>query len=66
MEAALEEDDLAWAVLYRGDETWHAGPGWYYVDEEYPDEGSCGSFETAEEAIRHAEAADYRVRAWAC
>lgn len=26
------------------------GPGWYYYDDEYPDEGSCGPFETKAQA----------------
>ncbi len=38
---------------------WHDGNGWYYVDENYPDEGSVGAFSTREEAVTHGEAADY-------
>lgn len=40
----------------------HDGPGWYYWDENYPDDGSCGAFESFEEAARHAATAYYRVR----
>ena len=40
--------------VVKGDATWHDGPGWYYVDVEYPDEGSCGAFATKEAAIAHA------------
>lgn len=28
----------------------HDGPGWYWVDDQYPDEGTCGAFETASAA----------------
>lgn len=49
-------------IVLVGDESYHAGPGWYYYDAEYPDEGSCGAFETREEAIAHAEEAGYVVR----
>jgi uncharacterized protein (DUF3820 family) len=38
---------------------WHDGVGWYYVDTEYPEDGSCGAFPTAEEAIRHAGTGGY-------
>lgn len=41
--------------FYRGDDTWHDGPGWYYVLVDYPDEGSCGAFDTYEEAYSHAK-----------
>ncbi len=33
----------------------HDGDGWYYWEEEYPEEGSVGAFPTREEAIGHAE-----------
>jgi len=49
-------------VVLVGDESSHDGPGWYYYDAEYPDEGSCGAFATREEAIAHAEEAGYVVR----
>lgn len=45
------------ATIHLGDETWHSGPGWYYVLDDYPDEGSCGAFETAAAATAHAAAA---------
>jgi hypothetical protein len=38
----------------------HSGPGWYYWDDEYRDEGSVGAFETKEEAMAHAADAGYR------
>lgn len=55
--------DRAVAVLVYWNEVCpgHSGPGWYYYDDEYPDEGSCGAFATREEAVAHAEAAEYRV-----
>jgi hypothetical protein len=38
----------------------HDGPGWYYWDTDYLDEGSVGGFATREEAEKHANAAGYR------
>lgn len=32
----------------------HDGPGWYYWDSEYPDEGSVGAFGTCDECLSHA------------
>ena len=32
----------------------HDGPGWYYWETEYPDEGSTGAFPTPETAEAHA------------
>jgi hypothetical protein len=40
----------------------HDGPGWYYWDSEYPEEGAVGAFESFEEAARHAAQSYYRVR----
>jgi hypothetical protein len=60
--AMLEvDDDAPTATLAEGDASWHDGPGWYYIDDEYPDEGSCGAFSTRNEAIEHARAAGFRV-----
>lgn len=42
------------ATLHLGDATWHDGPGWYYVIDDYPDEGSCGAFASRGEAIEQA------------
>ena len=39
----------------------HDGPGWYYIYDEYPDEGSCGAFSTREEAVKHARESDCEV-----
>lgn len=39
---------------YGTGDPWHDGPGWYYWDEEYTDEGVCGAFETLKEAEEHA------------
>ena len=49
-----DDDNKETATVYYGNETWHDGPGWYYVLDEYPDEGSCGAFATKGEAIAHA------------
>jgi len=38
----------------------HAGPGWYYADDNYPDEGTCGAFKTEAEAVKHATDAGYQ------
>jgi hypothetical protein len=38
----------------------HDGPGWYYWDSDYLDEGSVGGFATREEAEKHANEAGYR------
>jgi hypothetical protein len=54
--------DAPTAVVVIGDETWHDGPGWYYYDDEYQDEGSCGAFATRQEAEAHAREAGYEVR----
>lgn len=42
-------------VIELGDETWHGGPGWYYYDAEYSDEGSCGPYDTREECEQEAQ-----------
>lgn len=42
------------------DDAPHSGPGWYYYDEEYQDEGSVGAFATRDEAEAHARDAGYR------
>ncbi len=55
------DDDEPEATLHLGDASWHDGPGWYYVDVEYPDDGSCGAFATSRDARDHAEAAGYQV-----
>ena len=54
-------DDAPIAVIKQGDDTWHDGAGWYYVDDEYPDEGSCGAFATRDEAVDHARESGYAV-----
>lgn len=55
----IEEDYGAAAVLYFDNA--HDGPGWYFYDLCYPEEGSCGSFETKEEACKFAEENGYVV-----
>lgn len=51
--------DKATATLYYYEDG-HDGPGFYYVDDACDDEGSCGAFKTADEAIAHA-GCDYIV-----
>jgi len=58
----LEPEPPPEVIILVGDESFHSGPGWYYYDAEYPDEGSCGAFATREEAVAHAEEAGYVVR----
>lgn len=58
---AAATEDLPTVHLYQGDAAWHDGPGWYYVIEEYPEEGSCGAFETEEAVREHARLAGYQV-----
>ena len=40
-------------VLQQGDDSCHDGAGWYYWEEDYPEEGSVGAFSTREEAVNH-------------
>lgn len=47
--------------VHEGDASWHDGPGWYYTLDDYPDEGSCGAFETRALAIAHAAGCGYAV-----
>ena len=47
-------DDEHVYVLKRYGDNAHDGAGWYYYEEEYPNEGSTGSFDTPEEAKAHA------------
>ena len=58
---SYDECDKPWARVMYGDAAWHDGPGWYYVDDEYHDEGSCGAFATRDKAVEHAKEAGYRV-----
>lgn len=43
-------------VVLAGDEG-HGGPGWYYYDTEYPEEGCVGPYATEAEARAAARAA---------
>lgn len=56
-----ETVELPTVTIYEGDDTWHDGPGWYWVDDDYPDEGSCGAFLTRAAAEAHAIACGYAV-----
>ena len=53
MLAELEDDECC-CVFAQGDNSSHDGPGWYYWDADYPEDGSCGAFVTLAEAIEHA------------
>lgn len=54
-------DEKPTATVYEYGAEAHDGAGWYYVDDEYPEEGSCGAFAAAAEAIAHAAEAGYAV-----
>lgn len=56
-----EDKPEAIVVFYRGKDKPHDGRGWYYIDAEYEDEGSVGSFDTKLEAREHAVEAGYWV-----
>ena len=58
---ADDHPDRETVSLYLGNATWHDGPGWYYVIDDYPDEGSCGSFRLRQDAVDHAVRCGYRV-----
>lgn len=45
-----ESKDTAILAFFTGDK----GAGWYYWDQEYPEEGACGPFGSDEEAEAHA------------
>lgn len=55
---AIDPDEGIIAVVAQG---YMGTDAWCYWAEEYPDEGSCGPFETREEAVRHARAEGYEV-----
>jgi hypothetical protein len=64
--AMKDQDERAIALLKHVDgpasKQWHGGPGWYYWDESYPDEGSVGPFKTEAEARVHATQGDYEIK----
>lgn len=47
------------ASLVYGDETWHGGAGWYYVEDACPEEGTVGPFEDRFKAMVQAHADGY-------
>lgn len=54
-----DEREDSTCTLHVGDPEWHDGAGWYYIDDEYPEEGSCGAFDTWEQAADHAQSCGY-------
>lgn len=58
---AEQIDDTPTATLVPGDANWHDGPGWYYVIDDLPDEGSCGAFADTHAAILHAARDGYII-----
>lgn len=59
--SAIADNDKPTVTLHYGDAAWHDGVGWYYVIDEYPEEGSCGAFTFKQDAIAHAELCGYVV-----
>lgn len=37
------------------------GPGWYYRDEEYPEEGVCGPFDQVDDVLEHVDSSQYNL-----
>lgn len=37
------------------------GAGWYYHDEEYPEEGVCGPFGTVDDVLNHIDSCEYNL-----
>lgn len=56
------EVEYGHATVRLGDNSWHEGPGWYYVMDDYPGDGSCGAFATRLDAVKHAEECGFIVR----
>ena len=52
----MSDDQRASATV-----VWEDGYGWHYVDDEYPEEGACGPFDSWEEAAAHAREGEYQV-----
>jgi hypothetical protein len=48
-----DDDEVSVTVYLWGEEA-HDGAGYYYVEDEYPEEGSVGAFKTLDEAVAHA------------
>jgi hypothetical protein len=55
----VEDEERCTVTLHEGDASWHDGPGWYYIIDDYPDEGSAGAFATRQAALDHATACGY-------
>lgn len=53
--------DQPTCTFHLGDAEWHDGPGWYIVDDEYPEDGSAGAFETRADAEKFAAEMGYYV-----
>lgn len=54
-------DDQRTTVTFGWFADGHDGDGWYYWEDEYPEEGSTGAFGTKAEAVAHAKDAGYNV-----
>ena len=52
-------DNLPTVSIVEGDG--HDGRGWYYIVDEYPDEGSCGAFASRQAAVEHAAGCGHDV-----
>lgn len=59
----MADDEKPTCTIVQGWLFWHAGAGWYWMDDEYPeDSGYVGAFKTREECVDHARACGYEVR----
>ncbi len=55
LEAASTDERAIVALHYANAEhahNWHGGEGWYWWEEEYPEEGVCGPYPTKAAAIK--------------
>ena len=55
----MDDDKTSVTVMYG--ENGHDGPGWYFYESEYPDEGSFGAYATRADAEDAARASGYEV-----
>lgn len=58
----MATDEKPTCTIVQGEPFWHSGAGWYWMDDEYPeDSGYVGAFETREKCVDHARACGYEV-----
>lgn len=53
-------DDKPTCSIREGADDWHDGAGWYWMDDDYPeDSGYVGAFATEQDCIEHARRCGY-------